>query len=178
MPRIFRYNLDWESLGLMILESTSFRSLTYFSIMLRLEAAATLLVVMSSLLLLDQMKLMKILDFILFKILLMLETWAFAFTITFLELFDPIEIISFFKRPFIVMLSLGLFFWFELLITLYILEILSAESFGNISLIFTIIIWCLGIRGSGWLGIFCQSLVFLEKIWFGQNALTWPRKNR
>ena len=124
----------------MILKSTSFRSLTYFSIMLRLEAAATLLVVMSSLLLLDQMKLMKILDFILFKILLMLETWAFAFTITFLELFDPIETISFFKRPFIVMLSLGLFFWFELLITLYILEILSAESFGNISLIFTIII--------------------------------------
>ena len=58
----------------MILESTSFRSLTYFSIMLRLEAVATLLVVMSSLLLLDQMKLIKILDFILFKILLMLET--------------------------------------------------------------------------------------------------------
>ena len=58
----------------MILESTSFRSLTYFSIMLRLETVATLLVVMSSLLLLDQMKLIKILDFIPFKILLMLET--------------------------------------------------------------------------------------------------------
>jgi len=138
MLRIFRYNLDWESLELMILESTSFRSLIYFSIISRLEAIATLLVVISSLLLLDQMKLMKISDFIPFKILLMLEIWAFAFTITFLELFDPTEtIICFHKRPFIVMLSLGLLFWFELLITLYISEILSAESFGNISLIFT-----------------------------------------
>ena len=49
MLRIFRYNLDWKSLRLIILlESISFRFLIYFLIMLRSEATATLLVVISS----------------------------------------------------------------------------------------------------------------------------------
>jgi len=111
IQRIFKYNLDWGSIEFMMSsESTLFRSLMYFSIILRLEAIATLLVVMSSFLLSDQIKSMEISDFTLFKSLLMLETWMFIFAITFSELFDPIGMITcFFERLFVIILSLGFF---------------------------------------------------------------------
>ena len=59
----------------------------------------------------------------------------FVFAIILSELFDLIKMITcFLKKYFVVMLSLSLFFWFELLMTLYTLEILLVENFGNMSL--------------------------------------------
>ena len=81
-----------------------------FDVILRLEAIATLLVVMSNFLLSDQIKSMDISDFTLFKSLLMLKTWMFIFAITLSELFDLIGMITyFFERLFVIILSLGVF---------------------------------------------------------------------
>ena len=69
-------------------------------------------------------------DFTLFKSLLMLELWVFAFTIIFPALFDPIGIIIYFlEESLVVILSLHLSFWLVLLIALWISETLLIESF-------------------------------------------------
>jgi len=81
----------------------------YFSTIFKSEVVATLLVVMSNPLLLDQIKSTKISDFTSFKSLLILETWVFAFAIIFSALFDSIGmIICFLKGFLVVILSLGL----------------------------------------------------------------------
>jgi len=46
--------------------------------------------------------------------------------------------VYFLKGPLVVMLSLGLLFWLELLITLWISETLSVESFRKMFLILMI----------------------------------------
>ena len=137
---------------------------------------------MSNFLLSDQIKSMDISDFTLFKSLLMLKTWMFIFAITLSELFDLIGMITyFFERLFVIILSLGVF---PVQITndfVYFRNLVSRKlwkyifDFYNVK---DIILWYLYIKEFVQLGIFCQSLVFLEKFWLGQNTLTYPRKNR
>ena len=131
---------------------------------------------MSNFLLSDQIKSMDISDFTLFKSLLMLKTWMFIFAITLSELFDLIGMITyFFERLFVIILSLGVF---PVQITndfVYFRNLVSRKlwkyifDFYNVK---DIILWYLCIKGFVQLGIFCQSLVFLEKFWLGQNTLT------
>ena len=110
------------------------RSFMYFLMMFKSEVTVTLLVIMSSSLLLEWIKLTKISDL---TPLLILDIWVFAFTITLSALFNPIGTVTcFLDRPLIVMLSLGLSFWSKFNITLWILEILFIESFWNTFLIF------------------------------------------
>ena len=85
----------------------------------KLKATATLLVVMRTPLLLEQIKLTEILDFTSFKSLLMLKMWVLALIIILLMLFNPIEtMICFLERLLVVILNLGLLFWFDVLIIL------------------------------------------------------------
>lgn len=113
MPKILRYDLDFESLG----DMTSFKSVTlilliYFSIILRSEVDMTLLVVIIKLLLLAQIKLAKTSDLISLRILLMLETYLLYKTMNLLELPELIgTIICFLDGSFVIMLILGLSFF-------------------------------------------------------------------
>ena len=97
------------TLGLMSsLCSMSFESLRYFSIMLRLNKTATLLVVNSNPLLSDQIKLIEISDLTLFKNQLMFETWALALAIILKMLLVLIGTITcFLNGLFMVMFNLG-----------------------------------------------------------------------
>ena len=85
------------------------------------------------------MKLTDTSDLTPFKSLLMFTTFALVFTITLSTLLEPIEmIICFLDSILVVILSLGFFFYSILLITLWILETLSADSFKKDSLILMI----------------------------------------
>ena len=92
IPRIFRYNFSWGSLGLMIF--LLFSSLRYSLMMFKLEVAATLLVVKRRPLLSNQIKLMKISDLTSFKSLLMFKTWTLVLIIIFSELLELIRMVT------------------------------------------------------------------------------------
>ena len=101
------------------------------------DIVAILLVMIMIPLILDQIKSTETFDLIPLRSLLILTIYAFDYTITLPTLFVSIEMITcFLKRPFVVMLSLGLSFWLDLLMMLWISEIWFTQSFGNTSLIF------------------------------------------
>jgi len=96
---------------MILFDLTLLRSFMYFLMMFKLKIVAILLVVISSLLLSEQIKLTKISDLTLFKSLLTLDIWTFAFAITLSTLFDLIgTIICFLDRLLVVILSFGLAF--------------------------------------------------------------------
>ena len=118
-------------------KSTSFKLFTYFSMIFKSDIIAILLVMTMIPLILDQIKSTETSDLIPLKSLLILTICIFDCTITLSTLFVLIEMMTcFLKRPFVVILSLGLSFWLDLLMMLWISEILSTQSFGNTSLIF------------------------------------------
>ena len=135
-------------------------------------------------LMLEQIKSTETSDFILLRSLLMLATFAFDCTITLSMLFIPIgKIICFLERPFIVMLSLGLPFWLDLLMTLWISEILSRESFRNAFLIFKkfwilllkawvyegLLLWLFGF--DSWLSLSLKNLDLAKILLLGQGGI-------
>ena len=140
MPKILRYDLDFESLG----DMTSFKSVTlifliYFSIILRSEVDVTLLVVIIKLLLLAQIKLAKTSDLISLRILLMLETYLLYKTMNLLELPELIgTIICFLDGSFVIMLILGLSF-FDTFNTFWTSSIFFTERLEKFSLIFIMV---------------------------------------
>ena len=140
MPKILRYDLDFESLG----DMTSFKSVTlilliYFSIILRSEVDMTLLVVIIKLLLLAQIKLAKTSDLISLRILLMLETYLLYKTMNLLELPELIgTIICFLDGSFVIMLILGLSF-FDTFNTFWTSSIFFTERLEKFSLIFIMV---------------------------------------
>ena len=121
----------------MLFESTSFKSFTYFFMIFKSDIAVMLLVVIIIPLLSDQIKLTKISNLIFLKSLLMLVIiCTFDYTITVSMLFISIGMMTcFLEESFTVMLRLGLSFLLDLLMMLWILEILSIDSLENTSLI-------------------------------------------
>jgi len=121
----------------MLFESTSFKSFTYFFMIFKSDIAVMLLVVIIIPLLSDQIKLTKISNLIFLKSLLMLVIiCTFDYTITLSMLFIPIGMMTcFLEGSFTVMLRLGLPFLLDLVMMLWILEILSIDSLENTSLI-------------------------------------------
>lgn len=123
----------------MLLKSTLFIFLMYFSMISRSNEVATLLVIMMIILLLKYMKSTKVSDLIYLSYWLMLAIYTFDCVMILSILFDSIGmIICFLESPLVIMLIFGLLFWFELFMTLCISDILSKESLGNASLIFNI----------------------------------------
>ena len=79
----------------------------YFLIIFKSEVIATLLIVINSPLLSNQIKSTEISNFTLFRSLLILEIWAVAFAIILLALINFIGIMIYFlKGPLVVILSL------------------------------------------------------------------------
>ena len=140
MPRTFRYDFNWRRCRfMMLLWSISFNFFTYFSMIFKSEAEATLFVVMKMPLLSVQIKSIEIVNLTLFKSLLIFVAWALALAITLLELLDPIEtMICFQNGPFIVILIFGLSFLTKLFMIFWISKTLFANSLGIASLIFMI----------------------------------------
>ena len=123
----------------MLLKSTLFIFLMYFSMISRSNEVATLLAIMMIILLLKYMKSTKVSDLIYLSYWLMLAIYTFDCVMILSILFDSIGmIICFLESPLVIMLIFGLLFWFELFMTLCISDILSKESLGNASLIFNI----------------------------------------
>ena len=123
----------------MLLKSTLFIFLMYFSMISRSNEVATLLAIMMIILLLKYMKSTKVSDLIYLSYWLMLAIYTFDCVMVLSILFDSIGmIICFLESPLVIMLIFGLLFWFELFMTLCISEILSKESLGNASLILNI----------------------------------------
>jgi len=135
-----RYDFDYGSLELM----TLFNSFIYFSTTFKSEELAILLVVITTLLLSEQIWLAEILNFIPFSNLLIFAICIFYYTMTLFTLFVSMSIIIyFFDELLVVILSLDFSFWLELFMTLWISEILLGDSFGKVSLILMILLMLL-----------------------------------
>ena len=91
--------------------SMLFESLRYFSIMLRSDEMATLLVVNSNSLLSEQMKSTETSNLTLFKSQLIFETWVLALAIILKMLLVLMDTMTcFLDRPFMVIFNLGFLF--------------------------------------------------------------------
>ena len=136
-PMIFKYNLDLGNWELSVVsELMLFAFLIHFSIIFKLEAFASLSVVMMTLSLMIQMKSAVMSDLISFRLLFMLAIcWLAKLIIN--SVFDlTIEIIiCFLNGPLVIMLILGFFCPLLLFLTLIILVTSSANKAGNTSLI-------------------------------------------
>jgi len=96
---------------MILFESTLFKFFTYFSMMFKSDIVATLLVITTISLMLDQIKSTETSDLIPLRSLLILATCTFNYIITLSILFVPIRMMTcFLEGPFVVMLSLGLSF--------------------------------------------------------------------
>ena len=96
---------------MILLESMSLSFFIYFSTIFKSKNTAILLAVTTILLLLGQMKLVEISNFISFKSLFILSIYTFDCAITLFTLFILIGIIiCFLQRSLVVILSLGLSF--------------------------------------------------------------------
>ena len=143
--------------------------------MFKSEVITTWFVVMIIFLLLDQMKSIKISDFISLKSLSILEL-----AITLFILLVLIEIMIYFLEV-IVILSLGLLFYFSLLMMLISLT-LSAESlkkcFFNLNNIFDVTLRSLSIRKLVEIRVQIYQLILFILLQLGQNIFAWPERNR
>ena len=107
--------------------------------MFKSEEASALLMVMVTPLLLKQIKSAETSYFISFRSLLMFDIWMLDCKIIALELFVLIGmIICFLKESLVVILSFSLPFSLVLLVTLWILIILSEDNLGKVFLILII----------------------------------------
>ena len=123
----------------MLLKSTLFIFLMYFSMISRSNEVATSLMIIMIILFLKYIKSTKVSDLIYLSYWLILAIYTFDCVMILSILFDSIGmIICFLESPLVIMLIFGLLFWFELFMTLCISEILSKESLGNASLILNI----------------------------------------
>jgi len=96
---------------MILLKSISFKLFTYFSMIFKSDIIAILLVMTMVPLILDQIKSTETSDLIPLKSLLILTICIFDCTITLSTLFVLVEMMTcFLKRPFVVILSLGLSF--------------------------------------------------------------------
>ena len=108
-----------------------------------------------------------------FKSLLIFKTWALALVITFSKLLDPIKIITcFLDNLLVVIFSLGLLFWLNLFMTLWISETLLGESFGKVFLILIILLILL-LDIWAYDRIFCWELG--KEVWFFLKNLDFSK---
>jgi len=140
IPKIFKYDFDCGSLGLiMLLESTSFKFFIYSLTMFKSEITTTWLVVIIIPLLSDLIKSTTTSNLMPLRNLLMLMTWTFDQAITLSALLELIGmIICLHKKPLVIMLSSGFPLLSKLLMILWISKILLEESLGKESLILII----------------------------------------
>lgn len=114
-------------------------SLTYFSMMLRLDTVVVLLVVIITSLLLEWMKSAEILDFTSFNKLLIFIICMLAWGIMASKLLVLIKIMTYFlEELLIVILILSLFFFFLLFTISWISTIFLASNLGKVFLVLMI----------------------------------------